>query len=258
MSAVSSGDAPPVDVTAVRRIERPEATRLAETELLRYADALEALTEPEWALPTANDGWDVRAMAGHSLGMAETFTGLRRIAVDMWAGQRLRGDGPHIDGLTAQQVRRSAGLSHAELIARMRAVAPVGARWRSSRRLLRRAPMTQEVPGNGGPERWSMGLLFDVILTRDPWTHRSDLALATGRPMRLDAAHDGRIVADAVADWAARHGQPFTLELTGPAGGSFVQGVGGERLSYDAVEFCRILSGRPAATTGLLAVQVPF
>ena len=76
--------------------------------------------------------------------------------------------------------------------------------------------------------------------------------------MRLDAGHDGRIVADAVAEWASRHGKPFLLELTGPAGGTFEHGGGGEVVTMDAVEFCRVLSGRPAATEGLLAVQVPF
>ena len=69
--------------------------------------------------------------------------------------------------------------------------------------------------------------------------------------------HDGRIVADVVAEWARRHGRPFTLELEGPAGGTFQHGDGGERTTLDAVEFCRILSGR-AVGTGLLSTEVPF
>ncbi|MDX1382582.1 MAG: hypothetical protein R3190_03005, partial [Thermoanaerobaculia bacterium] len=44
--------------------------------------------------------------------------------------------------------------------------------------------------------------LFDTILTRDTWMHRTDLAEATGRPLELTADHDGRIVADVVAEWA--------------------------------------------------------
>jgi hypothetical protein len=75
--------------------------------------------------------------------------------------------------------------------------------------------------------------------------------------MELTAEHDGRIVADAVAEWARRHGQPFLLQLTGTAGGSFTQGAGGEAITVDAVEFCRILSGR-ASGTGLLTQEVPF
>jgi hypothetical protein len=49
----------------------------------------------------------------------------------------------------------------------------------------------------------------------------------------------------------------FTLELAGAAGGTFARGAGGETISIDAVEFCRILSGR-ATATGLLAQEVPF
>lgn len=247
-----------MDVASIARIARPEATRLAEAELLRCADALAALDEHDWAKPTANDLWDVRAMAGHMLGMAETFAGLGSLVRDMRAAGRLRGDGPQVDGLTAQQVRRTTGLSTTELITRLREVAPVAARWRARRRFLRAAPMKEEVPGNGGAETWKMGYLLDVILTRDPWMHRTDLAAATGRPMVLTSEHDGRIVADAVAEWAGRHGKPFVLELSGPAGGVFVSGKGGETIAMDAVDLCRILSGRPAATEGLLAVQVPF
>jgi hypothetical protein len=112
-------------------------------------------------------------------------------------------------------------------------------------------------PPDGPAERWRLGHVFDVILTRDTWLHRVDLARATERPLELTAAHDGRIVADVVAEWARRHGEPFALHLTGPAGGRFVHGGGGPELSLDAVEFCRILSGR-APGEGLLTRQVPF
>ena len=87
--------------------------------------------------------------------------------------------------------------------------------------------------------------------------HRIDICRAIGREPVLSPEHDGRLVADAVADWARRHGGPFALELTGPAGGTFHAGHGGVGLRVDAVEFCRILSGR-AAGDGPLATPVPF
>ena len=102
-----------------------------------------------------------------------------------------------------------------------------------------------------------MGYLLDVILTRDPWMHRVDIARATGRDFELTPEHDGRIIADVVAEWARRHGKPFTLTLTGPAGSDYVSGENGEHLTADAVEFCRILSGR-APGAGLLNQEVPF
>jgi hypothetical protein len=92
--------------------------------------------------------------------------------------------------------------------------------------------------------------------------HRVDISRATGRDLELSADHDGRLVADIVAEWARRHGRPFRLHLEGPAGGTFLQGSGtqgseGEEIAVDAVEFCRIVSGR-AIGAGLLTQEVAF
>jgi hypothetical protein len=109
-------------------------------------------------------------------------------------------------------------------------------------------------------ERWKLGYLIDTIYLRDLWMHRIDAARAAGQPPDLTADHDGRIVADITAEWARRHGQPFLLDLTGPAGGSYARDPGtpnAERLSLDAVEFCRTLAGR-APAAGLLTTIVPF
>ena len=113
------------------------------------------------------------------------------------------------------------------------------------------------IPGAPATGRWTFGYLVDVIMTRDYWMHRIDLARATRAPLILTADHDGRIVADVVAEWAAAHGRPFQLHLDGPAGGHYIQGTDGEFLHLDAVEFCRTLSGR-APGEGLLATPIPF
>jgi hypothetical protein len=110
---------------------------------------------------------------------------------------------------------------------------------------------------SGMPERDTLGHLVDVIITRDVWTHRVDIARAAGRELVLDPDVDGAIVADVVAEWAGRHRQPFELLLGGPAGGTFTRGDGGQRLELDAVDFCRVLSGR-AEGDGLLQVRVLF
>jgi len=60
-----------------------------------------------------------------------------------------------------------------------------------------------------------------------------------------------------VAEWARRHGQPFMLELTGPAGGTYSAGDGGDVYGFDAIEFCSLLAGRGEAT-GLVTTIVPF
>ncbi|MFN7150025.1 MAG: maleylpyruvate isomerase family mycothiol-dependent enzyme [Microthrixaceae bacterium] len=245
-------------VEAIPPITREEAEALARTEYTRVADQLRSLAPPDWTRPTDCPLWDVRAVAGHTAGMLSTFTSYRRLARTMTAATRAakRSGKPMVDEMTAKQVADHAGSSTSELIAEIEAVGPRAARWRASRpALLRRMPMQEEV--GGMPETWRLGYLLDIILTRDPWMHRVDIAGATGREMELTSQHDGRIIADVVAEWSRRHSQPFTLTLTGPAGGTYVAGDGGERLTIDAIEFCRTLSGRTSGS-GLLAQEVPF
>ena len=231
-------------------------TSPAETEVLRFADALAALDDDDWSKQTDCPKWTVRDMAGHVVGMTRTFTALPQFVSHMVAGSRAKGDGPMVDGLTAVQVARNAQASNAEIVQQLRELAPRNAKWRASRRLMRGIPLKNPMR-DGTVETWKASFLFDTILTRDTWMHRVDLARATGEPMTLTAEHDGAIVADAVAEWARRHGKPYTLHLTGPAGGEFSAGEGGEEITIDAVEFCRILSGRGEGT-GLLNQEVPF
>ena len=101
-----------------------------------------------------------------------------------------------------------------------------------------------------------MGYLVDTIATRDAWMHRMDISRAVDRSPELTPDHDGRLVADVVGEWAARHGRPVDLSLEGPADGEFSYGSGGPHLSYDAVEFCRLLSGRGGRP--LFDTEVPF
>jgi hypothetical protein len=152
-------------------------------------------------------------------------------------------------------VTRNAAATNEELIAKLAAAGPVQARWRARRRLMRRIPLKQ--PMRDGVETWKFGYLMDIILTRDTWMHRVDIARAAGKPLVLTPEHDGRLVADVVSEWARRHGRPFTLHLSGPAGGTFSAGRDGEQIDIDAVEFCRILSGRGEGQS-LLNQEVPF
>ena len=55
----------------------------------------------------------------------------------------------------------------------------------------------------GRTERWTFGYLFDVVLTRDTFMHRMDICRAVGREPELTPEHDGALVADVVAEWAA-------------------------------------------------------
>lgn len=244
-------------VEMIPAISRAEAEVLAATEYRRFAEQLRSLGDDDWTKPTDCDLWDVRAMAGHSVGMMSDFTSLRSVMRRMRGASKAatKTGGPVVDSMTAMQVAENSTLTPTELIARVETVGPTAAHWRTTApRLFRRIPIKEEVGGQ--IETWRIGYLLDTILTRDPWMHRVDIARATGHDLVLTADHDGRIIADVVAEWARRHGQPFALTLTGPAGGTFTAGAG-EHITIDAVEFCRILSGR-ASGSGLLTQEVPF
>jgi uncharacterized protein (TIGR03083 family) len=241
------------------RIERGLAMRLAAAEYARCAELMVELEPQHWSAPTVNTGWDVRDTAGHMLGMVQMMSSLPQLLTQMSTSIReaKKAKAPvSIDFLTALQVRRNAGLTTAELIRRWRSLAPKAVRGRSRMPgLLLRQSMPEAQLVGGRLERWTFGYLVDVILTRDPFMHRLDICAATGLDPQVTSDHDGRLVDDIVREWAERHGQPYTLELNGPAGG--IWGTGGERITMDALEFCRVVSGRQEAT-GLLATAVPF
>ncbi len=104
-------------------------------------------------------------------------------------------------------------------------------------------------------EEWTFGYLLDVVLTRDPWMHRVDIARATHRPMVLTSDHDGVLVADVVAEWAERHGERFAMELAGPAGGSWF-GSGRAVCGGCPRLLSRAVGSRCLA--GMRSLEVPF
>ena len=232
--------------------------RLAATEYARFLDVLRSLSPQDWTTPTCNTGWDIRALAGHVTGMTHMSASLREQVSQMRVANNRNG-GQFIDALTAEQVKRTAHFDTVGLVERFAELAPQAAHHRRRTPwFIRRRTMPEKFLINGPePEAWTFGYLIDVILTRDTWTHRSDIAVATGRPMELTTDHDGAIVADVVQDWASRHGEAFSLTLTGPAGGHWASGDAGPSYELDAIEFCRILSGRGEGE-GLLKTLVPF
>jgi uncharacterized protein (TIGR03083 family) len=253
----------PVDVTNAAPLGHAEAMALLEVELDRTLEMLHTLDAADWTAQTACPDWDVHHMYLHVLGACDAAASMRENAHQMRLARRhrARNGGPLEAGLSHVQVRERADVSPDELVARLTAVAPRTVRKRTTMP----APMRRMKMNIDGPvvEKWTLGYLVDTIYLRDLWMHRVDTALATGREMSLTADHDGRIVGDVVAEWARRHGQPFHLTLSGPAGGVYTSrgtqanGAAGEDLAYDAVDFCRILAGR-AGATGLLTTVVPF
>ena len=244
-------------------LDRAVALRLAATEYQRCTDVFRALTPAQWQAPTCCPAWDIRQMAAHMLGMVEMAASIREsFRQQRKAGKIADREGStHLDALTGLQVDERAAWTPQQITGKYaaRAGAAVAGRRRTPPFVRSRTmPMSQHI--NGAPEPWTFGYLIDVILTRDPWMHRLDIAAATGTEPSLTADHDGVIVADVVAEWASRHGKEFTLTLTGPAGGTWRHGENGPELTLDAADFCRATARRPASVTldQLLNTEVPY
>jgi uncharacterized protein (TIGR03083 family) len=245
------------DATTIEPIGHREAMELQAAELDRAIALLRSLDPDDWSTATVCPDWDVRRMWLHVLGASEAGASMRENAHQMRAARKRRKElgVPLEAGLSGVQVAERDGLSPEELVDRLASIAPKTV---AGRRRTPRPMRAVKIPVDAPVvEKWALGYLIDIIYLRDAWMHRVDTARATGKDLVLTAEHDGRIVADVVAEWARRHGQPFTLELTGPAGGSYTAGGGGEPTTLDAVEFCWLLAGR-GEPDGLFRTVVPF
>lgn len=254
-------------MTAIASIEpitrRTDAREVATAAYEQLFGLLETLSQDDWNAPTECPGWSVRDMVGHLIGAAKANGSVRESLRQIWWGRKHRADfdGNDLDAMNALQVADHADLAANDRIALLRSLAPAAVRGRmATPRLLRAVTLPSAAGGStppGMPTKGNLGQLMDVIYTRDVWLHTIDIARATGREPDMNGAVNARIVADVVAEWCQRHGEPVALTLTGPSGGVFHQGSDGPALSYDAVEFCRILSGREDAS-GLLQTRVFF
>src|SRR5260370_29299505 len=239
------------------RIRRREARVLAEEEFRRFADLTASLSADEWTRPTECTAWDVRTLALHVLGSGDAQASFPQFLHQLRRGVPLNKeiDSHHwVDGMNELQIRERSHLADDEVVAQLTSVGPkaVKGRWGTP------PPMRYLPIPFGPPIGWtSLKYLLDVGFTRDVWAHRIDICAATGRDMEPTPDHDGRLVADIVGEWASIHGQPFELVLEGPAGGKFSQGVDGELVEIDAIEFIRVLSGRRPGT-GVLANPLPL
>ena len=233
--------------------------RLAEVSYRRLAEAFAALDADAWSRPTPCEGWTVRDLAGHLVGAMRSAASLRESgSQQLTAMRRAKRDGVDVDvALTALQLERTADRSPEQLVAEMTELVTPAVRGRGKLPApLRRVASVRVVMGDID-ERWTMDYFLGCILTRDAWLHRIDLADALGVDPALEAV-DREVVGDVAVEWARRHGRPVALHLTGEAGGTLLAGDDGDRLELDAVEFCRVLSGRSHHDHPLLATSVPF
>lgn len=100
------------------------------------------------------------------------------------------------------------------------------------------------IPVGGLPRHGNVGYSVDVILARDTWLHRHDIATHS---MTTSDPTSAEVVAQVVRDLAlAWHDPGIVLTLTGAEGGTWLIGTdrNAPTASVPAVEFLRHLSGR--------------
>ncbi|NNF65707.1 MAG: maleylpyruvate isomerase family mycothiol-dependent enzyme [Acidimicrobiia bacterium] len=247
-----------VDISTVASIDHREAHGLALDQYDRFAGLLAQVAPDDWRRGTDCEGWTIRDLAGHMVGAMRSAASLREMLRQrkMITARAKADGGNETDHMTAVQIELTAGLGPDELVMECRRLVEPAANGRKRIPAPMRKFVRFPVEIGSISETWSLGYLVDVILTRDTWMHRVDLALALGRPVEHGDT-DRRIVADVVAEWARRHGQPFDLLLTGGSGSHYRSGSPEAKIEMDAVEFCRTLSGR-AVGEGLLKQEVPF
>jgi uncharacterized protein (TIGR03083 family) len=239
---------------AARSLTYAQWMRAADEERTRLLRLLGGLTDDQWRAPTDCDRWSVRDIVAHLAGAAASTATVRELVRQARLGRRLGSEGDLVDRMNRIQVGERSGLSTAALTADLERQAARGLAAR--RRVpapLRALPLPFGPPLGIRP----LGYLMGRIYTRDAWMHRIDIARATGASLELTAAHDGALVEDVVAEWAAAHASAYHLVLAGAAGGTWRSDAGGAPLCLDAIEFARTMSGR-AEGEGLLARGVPF
>jgi len=246
-------------VEDIAPISHGEGMALAEREYQRFSEMLAQLQLSDWSTQTVCTDWNVRQLVAHVLAFAESNASFRVFLDGMRRGKKRaaeKGYDHFIHGQNEVQVEEREDLTPAELVGRWSEIWPKALKGRK-----RFPPFLRPIRVEFGPPigKQPMGsYLIDVVFTRDTWMHRIDICRAVGLEPVLTPDHDGRLIADMVAEWARVHHLAFTLHLEGPAGGSFVSGSGGEELTMDAIEWIWALSGRGTGRTGLLGKELPL
>lgn len=253
-----------------------EAAGFARVELDRFLTLLDSLEPSDWERPTYCTRWNVRQIVSHLAGATSVFADRDRVLersapwlegkaaepgqsmasyladlsgmpLERRRSYRDAGFNP-LDTLTQWQVDERAGASPTELIAELRASGPKAI---ANRPQLPDTLRSLQLPIGTGV-RVPLMVFVDVILPRDMWMHRMEIALATGHEIVRTADHEGRLTALVMRDLARRltpvlQDTSAVYRLTGPDGGAFRYGPDAApqaQITVDTVDFHLIASGR--------------
>jgi uncharacterized protein (TIGR03083 family) len=253
-------------VDQIPGLSHAEAMRLGESQIAVLLRELEALDPEDWGKPTDCERWSVRDIVAHLLGWATTLTSPKEAVRMMKQTRAVRKEfGPKLDAQNEALVIARRGIPPDQLIRQLEETSP---RFLKVRRRL--GLVGKPIPIYIGSVGWmTLQFLMGQIFTRDYFMHRIDIARATDGDLEIGKS-ESRIIADIVRHWARNSKADTRLILTGRGGGTFVMGVpDGSSITGDAIEFCRVLSGRgdpalfqvegdPGAASRWLATTVPF
>ena len=240
-----------VRVAEIPNISHREATQMARAEYERVMEVLEQLSGDDWQQPTFCTDWSVLDMVAHMTGAAAGHASWNEFVRQYVMNPYMRDAKVKVDAINRVQVEQRRGTPPAEIVQEFRSSGPKAIRTRDRLPwLLRVLPIPFGPPLGTAP----VAYLTDVIYTHDWWMHRYDLCHATGKPMRLTAGHDGRVIALVLRDMALRIGKRLDghlveLRLAGPAGATYWLGSGATldaAIGLDTPEFALLASERIA------------
>lgn len=245
-------------VDEIAAIGHDEAMELTAVENSKFSELIAGLSSQQWQTPTECPRWSVKSMVSHVTGSAKSQASIPEFARQVYSGRKLMDsiNGEFWwDGMNELQVNEREQHTTTQLIDEWSSASNAALKSRKGMpRAIARLPLLN-LPDPVG--RKPLGYLFDMGFTRDVWMHRVDIAFAIGQKPAFDADHDARIMADIVAEWSATHGEDFDLTITGPAGGRFTSGNGGEELEVEPVDFLRALTTRTQGS-GILRHPLPL
>jgi uncharacterized protein (TIGR03083 family) len=232
------------DAARLPQTDRDQAAQVGDAEGRAAIALLRQLRETDWHKPTDCPEWDVRALVSHLVAQCEDGQSMRTIVRRELAGRRRYPAKTSVDAHMAVQVDEHRAQPGPDLAERFAQLWPRAVQARRRRpAALRRITLSTGIPAM---PRASIGYLLDVIYNRDLWMHRLDLARATGQRFTI-GDHDRHIVEQVIRDlalsWPA---PPVTLELAGPAGGTWLIGPGEPAavIRAEATAMMRALAGR--------------
>ncbi len=187
-------------------------------------------------------GWSVRDMVSHVVGLMDEAVRVRVMLRHIVTAKRRYPAMNLLDGTNAVQIDDRRQRTEAELLAEFIRLAPRAARAR--RRVPALIRRTKPPAGFAMPPGVTFGHVLDVVIARDIFMHRVDIARACGRDV-VAVESDGEVVAQAVRDldrgWA---GPPLALDLLGAGRWNLGEGEPVATARVEAVGFARLLSGR--------------